>query len=150
MNKAFVREPDADVRVTCPLCGSLGTTVGTGPMDTHVASEDRGRIGDVAWCCGNEACRVVYFNIFEQTVTVDQLRKPVYPYDLNSPICECFGLTWDDVDQDSREPIPVRIRELIAKSRTAEARCTLLALNGQCCVKEVQRLYFKLRSTEPR
>ena len=150
MNKAFVREPDADVRVTCPACGSLGTAVGAGPMETHVASEHRGRIGDAAWCCGNELCRVVYFNIFEQTVTVDQLRKPVYPYDLNSPICECFGLTWDDVDQDSREPIPVRIRELIAKSKTAEARCALLAVDGQCCTKEVQRLYFKLRSTELR
>lgn len=147
MNKAFVREPDADARVTCPLCGTLGTSVGAGPLDTHVAAAHRGRMSDAAWCCGNDACRIVYFNIFEQTVSVEELKSPVYPYDLDAPICPCFGLTWDDVDQDSRETTPVRIRDLVAKSKTPDARCQSLAVDGQCCLKEVQRLYLKLRSS---
>ena len=146
MNKAFVKEPDADARVMCPKCGTIGTAVGIGPLDTHVRAEARSRISDSAWCCGNSDCSVVYFNLFDQTVTTDELKQPVYPYDLDAPICACFGFTYDDVDQDSRDTIPHRIRELVTKSKSPDARCQAFAVDGQCCLREVQRLYFKLRS----
>ncbi len=146
MNKAFVKEIEADARVLCPKCGAIGTAVGKGPLDTHVRAEARSRISDSAWCCGNSDCTVVYFNLFDQTVTADELNKPVYPYSLDSPICHCFGFTYEDVDRDSREPVPHRIRELVAKSKSPDARCQALAVDGQCCLREVQRLYLKLRS----
>ncbi len=143
MNKAFVREPEADARVMCPVCHSLGTAVGPEPLNTHVRDEHRRRISDSAWCCSNPDCRVVYFDIFEQTIRVEDLKAAVYPYDLDAPICPCFGLTWDDIDLDAREPVPVRIRELAVKARSPEARCQSLSIDGQCCLKEVQRLYLK-------
>ncbi len=146
MNKAFVKEIDADARVQCPKCGALGIAVGRGPLDSHVREEARSRISDSAWCCGNSECSVVYFNLFDQTVTIDELKQPVYPYDLDAPICLCFGFTYDDVDDDSRNAVPHRIRELVAKSKSPEARCQALAVDGQCCLREVQRLYLKLRS----
>jgi hypothetical protein len=147
MNKAFVREPDADARLLCPRCGSLGTAVGSGPLNTHIREDHRARFGDSAWCCSNPECVVVYFDAFEQCVVVNELRKSVYPYEPSAPICPCFGLTYDDVDQDSVAPEPIRIRELVAKSKSPEAKCQTLAIDGQCCLKEVQRLYFKLRGT---
>jgi len=144
MNKAFVREPDADGRVLCPRCGTPGTAVGTGPLDTHVQASLRSRMGDSASYCSHTACEVAYFNMFEQCVLVNDLRSPVYPYDIDAPICACFGLTWDDVDADARDDAPLRIRQLLTKSKSSEARCQLLAVDGQCCIREVQQLYMKL------
>ncbi|MFN9719773.1 MAG: hypothetical protein ACK58L_13825 [Planctomycetota bacterium] len=146
MNKAFVREPDADSRVMCPNCGSIGVSVGAGPLNTHIRCDQRQRIGDSAWCCSNADCHVVYYDIFEQSIRVEDLNSSVYPYDLNATICPCFGLTWNEIDLDSREPVPSRIRELAAKAGSQDARCQTLAVDGQCCLKEVQRLYLRLRS----
>ena len=147
MNKAFVREPDADGRILCPRCGTLGTAVGTGPLDIHIKESVRSRMADSAWYCSHADCEVAYFNMFEQRVLVNELRAPVYPYDIDAPICACFGLTWDDVDADSRDDIPVRIRQLLAKSKSPDARCQLVAVDGQCCIREVQQLYLKLHKT---
>ena len=147
MNKAFVREPDSDSRVLCPRCGTLGIAVGSGPMDTHIQESVRSRMADSAWYCGHANCDVVYFNMFEQFVLVNELRTPVYPYDIDAPICACFGLTWEDVDADSRDNTPLRIRQLLTKSKSPDARCQLLAVDGQCCIRDVQQLYLKLHST---
>ena len=146
MNKAFVREPDADGRVLCPRCGTPGTAVGTGPLDTHIQESVRPRMADSAWYCSHTACEVAYFNMFEQIVLVSELRTPVYPYDIDAPICACFGLTWDDVDADSRDDAPVRIRQLLEKSKSPEAHCQRVAVDGQCCIREVQQLYLKLHN----
>ena len=129
MNKAFVREPDADGRVLCPRCGTPGTAVGTGPLDTHIQESVRSRMGDSGWYCRHPACHVAYFNMFEQAVLVSELRSPVYPY---------------DVDADARDAAPMRIRELLRQAKSPAARCQLLAVDGQCCIRDVQHLYLKL------
>ena len=146
MNKAFVREPDADARVTCPRCGSVGTTVGNGPIELYVPGSLQDQMKNAAWCCSNAACDVVYYNMFEQTVRAADLLSPVYPYDSNAPICACFGFTLQDVEDDAEEPQPLRIRALLARSQSSEARCEAIAVDGRCCLREVQRLYMKLRS----
>ena len=146
MNKAFVREPDADARLLCPRCASPGTAVGNSPVETYVRPESQAALRDAAWYCGNSACEVAYFNMFEQTVCVSELVTPVYPYDLDAPMCACFGFTSDDVEADIEDGQPVRIRVLLAKSQSPQARCQTLAVDGNCCMREVQRLYMKLRS----
>jgi hypothetical protein len=88
----------------------------------------------------------VYFDVFDQVVCVEDLRAEVYPYSSVAPICACFGLTLEDIELDIREGQPIRIRELLKKSKTPEAACRQLALNGECCLKEVQRVYLKLRA----
>jgi hypothetical protein len=60
-------------------------------------------------------------------------------------LCECFGLTHDDIEADVEEGTPRRVRELLAKSQTPAARCAVLAASGRCCMPEVQRYYMKLR-----
>jgi hypothetical protein len=146
MNKAFVKEPEFDGRAYCPRCGSLGTPVGAGPLDAHIWAESRLKMHDAAWFCGFPRCEVAYFNIFEAVVTVDELKAPVYPKDLDAPLCACFGLTYDDVEADVGEPQPTRIRAVLAKSKTTDAQCQTLAADGQCCMKAVQELYMKLRN----
>ena len=145
MNKAFVREPDFDGKAFCPRCGTLGVPVEHGPLDTHIKETSRSKMGDTAWFCGFGRCEVAYFNLFEAVVMVDELQAPVYPKDLDAPMCACFGFGYDDVQADVREGAPLRIRELLAKSKSSDARCTAMAADGRCCMGAVQELYMRLR-----
>jgi hypothetical protein len=145
MNKAFIREPEDDGRAYCPRCKSLGVPVESGPLDRHIRPESRGKLRDAAWFCGFPRCVVAYFNQFEAVVTMDELKAPVYPYDPNAPLCACFGLTYDDVEADVRDGTPTRIRELLAKSKSSDAHCQMLAPDGRCCMSAVQELYMRLR-----
>lgn len=142
MNKAFVREPEFDGKAYCPQCGSLGAAVSEATLDTHVPASTRARLGDVAWFCGFAKCELAYFDLFESRVTVDELRSPIYPKDAGAPICACFGFTIEDLDDDVAEGTPTRIRELLARSKSDDANCRVLAADGQCCMREVQRLYM--------
>ena len=130
----------------CPRCRSLGIAVGPGPLDTHVRPEVRGRLLDAAWFCAYPHCEVAYFNQFDTVVAVDELPAPVYPKDPDAPICACFGLTYDDVEADVRDGVPTRIRALLNKSKSPEARCATLAADGRCCMGAVQELYMRLRA----
>jgi len=145
MNKAFVREPEFDGRAYCPRCGTLGAPVEHGPLDAHIKQSARTKMGDCAWFCSYPHCEVAYFNLFEAVVLADELTAPVYPKDLDASMCACFGFAYDDVDADVREGTPTRIRELLAKSKSSEARCSQLAADGRCCMSAVQELYMRLR-----
>ncbi|MEO1997871.1 MAG: hypothetical protein ABGZ17_21635 [Planctomycetaceae bacterium] len=145
MNKAFVREPETGGRTYCPRCGTLGVPVTSGPLDTHIQSASRSHMHDAAWFCGFARCEVAYFNQFETVVTVDELRAPVFPKRPAAPLCACFGFGTEDVEADVREGTPTRIRQLLARSQSSEARCQTLAADGQCCMREVQKLFLKLR-----
>jgi hypothetical protein len=146
MNKAFVREPEFDGRAFCPRCGTLGAPVEAGPLDRYIQPESRTKLGESAWFCGYPHCDVAYFNLFEAVVMADELTKPIYPVDLDAPICACFGLNYDDVEADVREGTPTRVRELLQKSKSPAAQCTAIAPDGQCCMGKVQELYMRLRS----
>ena len=145
MNKAFVREPDDDGRAFCPRCKSLGTPVERGPLDAHIVPEHRSKVSDFAWFCSFARCEVAYFNRFDAIVLVNELIAPVYPKDLDAPICACFGLTYDDVEADVAEGMPTRIRDLFARANSPEARCHELAADGCSCTAAVQKLFMRLR-----
>lgn len=147
MNKAFVREPEDDGRAYCPRCRSLGISVESGPLDTHIQPSSRSKMRDSAWFCGFPRCVVAYFNQFDAIVTIDELRGPVYPKEFDAPICACFGFSYDDVVADANDTQPTRIRSLLAKSKTPEARCHTLAPDGRCCMSAVQELYMRLRTS---
>jgi len=143
MNKAFTREPDADGRVYCPRCRSLGTPVTTVTLDYHVNEQSRMGLGDAAWFCDFDRCDIVYFDQFDRSVAVDELQSSIYPKHPAAPICACFGFTLEDVDADVDHGTPTRIRELLAKSQSSDAQCQTLAASGRCCMREVQRIYMK-------
>lgn len=125
----------------------MGTSVGNGPIELYVPSALQDQMRNAAWCCTNSSCEVVYYNMFEQTVRAAELLTSVYPYDPNAPLCACFGFTLQDVEDDADEAQPLRIRALLARSQSAEARCQAVSVDGRCCMREVQRLYMKLKSS---
>ena len=144
MNKAFVREPEIDGRAHCPRCGTLGVAVGAGPLDMHIRDSSRAKMHEAAWFCNFGPCDVAYFNQLETVVLTEELKVPVYPKDLDAPICACFGFNYDDVAADAQEGKPTRIRELLVRSQSPEAHCKLLAADGRCCMTAVTELYTRL------
>lgn len=143
MNKAFVREPEADGKAYCPGCGTLGVAVGRTTLDHHIHADARAKLADGAWFCGFGRCEVAYFDLFERRVLVSELQTTVYPKDPDAPICPCFGFTVEEIDAAILQRSPEPIREMLAKSKSKQANCGTLAPSGQCCMQEVQRLYIR-------
>src|SRR5262245_38146040 len=102
MNKAFVKEEEFDAGADCPRCGTPGIAVWDGPLNTHIADASRSKLGDAAWFCRVARCETAYFDRAGRLVTINELKAPVYPKDLDAPMCACFGLTYDDVEADVR------------------------------------------------
>lgn len=144
MNKAFVREPDADDAL-CPRCGSIGETVLLTAYEAATLPEQRKQLGERVFFCPAASCPVAYFDALESAIEAASLPRPVYPKDPTAPLCGCFGLTVEDVEDDIAEGTPTRIRALLAKSKSPDARCATTSPTGKCCLPEVQRLYFRLR-----
>jgi hypothetical protein len=147
MNKAFVKEPEQSGSGSCPRCGSAGLPVGAVTLDAHLPAAARRGLADAAFFCPYARCEVAYFDGFERTVAVAALDKPVYPKMPDAPICACFGLTRDDIEQDVREGVVTRTRNCVARAKSVEARCSVMAPSGHSCVAEVQRYYMQARGT---
>jgi hypothetical protein len=107
-------------------------------------------LAETAFFCPFAKCQVAYFDMFERRVTTDQLRAGVYPKDPQAPICGCFGMTLAEVEADARAGVVERVRALVARARSSEARCRTMAASGQSCIGDVQRAYMKERGGQPR
>jgi hypothetical protein len=149
MNKAFIREPESTADY-CPRCGSQGQAVGGDTLVTYLSDPQRRTISDPANFCPSPSCEVAYFDAFERVVLAADLLRPVYPKDPDAPICACFGLTREDIEQDVREGVVTRVRALIEKAKSPAARCTQTAGNGCSCVAYVQKYYMQCRSAKDR
>ena len=143
INKAFVREPEPDARAFCPNCGAVGVAVGRTTLDHYLRSDTRSKLGSDVWFCTSTTCDTAYFDFLDRRVLVNELLYPVYPKSLTAPICPCFGFRIDDLDESIRLRSPELLRELLAKSKSSDAKCTALAADGRCCMQEVQRLYHR-------
>ncbi len=142
MNKAFVREPDHTADY-CPRCGSKGEPVGGKTLKSFLTDQQRRAITESANFCPSPECEVIYFDSFERKVLAADIQRPVYPKDLTAPICACFGLTREDIEQDVREGIRTRVKAIIEKANSPDACCRTMAANGKSCIAYVQRYYMQ-------
>jgi hypothetical protein len=142
VNKAFVREPDRTAEY-CPRCGAKGQQVGRETIQSYLQQGKTPTVADPANFCPSPQCDVVYFDSFERVLLTGDLGKPVYPKDADAPICACFGLTREDIEADVREGVVTRVRAIIEKAKSNEARCAQLAANGESCIAAVQKYYFQ-------
>ena len=144
MNKAFLREPDP-VAARCPRCDSLGHPVGPQTLNARLAPEVRKSLAESAYFCPDGRCEVVYYDDFESVVTRAAVSGAIPIKDIDAPLCACFGLTRDDIEQDVAEGVVVKTRAAVLRSQSDEARCATLAPNGRTCVPEVQGYYLKCK-----
>ena len=142
MNKAFVRETDA-LSDRCPRCGTAGQGVTRVTLDAQLTSERRQELGDSAFFCPAAHCDVVYFDAFERIVLASALPRPVYPKDPRAPICACFGVMAEEIEEDAERGDVARVRELLAKANSAESPCSRESPSGQNCSAEIQRRFLR-------
>lgn len=105
-------------------------------------------VADPANFCPSPQCDVVYFDAFERVITTGDLAKPVYPKNPDAPICACFGLTRQDIEADVREGVVTRVKAILEKANSSEARCNQMAANGQPCSAYVQKYYMQCRAAK--
>ena len=146
MNKAFVREPEA-THDYCPRCGARGLAVGEETLQAFLGPEARGQLAQSASFCPTPTCEVAYFDVLERFVLVSALRTPVYPKDPGAPICPCFGLTCDVIDQDVAEGVVQRTRAAVERAKSPEAECAVKSPTGRSCQAAVQAYYMKRRGS---
>ena len=142
MNKAFLRDSD-DTEIRCPLCGAAGQSVPEAALAVYLPAEARSRLGSTVYFCDTPTCDAVYFDAVEDYAKASELLQPAWPKDPDAPLCACFGLTRDDIEQDLAEGTPRRVREIVAKAKTDAAQCSRKAASGRSCVAEVQKYYLR-------
>ena len=145
MNKAFMREPDATDEL-CPRCGAAGLSVSRELIAKRLPPGATPNVAERANFCATPTCPVAYFDAFERMVLATELAQTVYPKDPDAPICACFGLTCDDIDQDIREGGVARTRACVQRAQSSEARCAECSPDGRSCVSVIQRYYFQRKS----
>ena len=144
MNKAFVREIE-DPGDRCPSCGSIGTTVYQATLRAHLPTGACGQIADSAFFCPHPTCDVAYFDQFQRTTSVANLRTAVYPKDPDAPICPCFGLMCEDIEADVKEGVVTRVKAHLKRAKSEEASCNTKTADGRSCIAAVQRYFMRLR-----
>ena len=90
---------------------------------------------------------MAYFDGLERVVMAEELARPVYPKDPTAPICACFGLTRQDIEQDVEEGVVTRTKAVLEKAKSPQARCAQMAANGEPCIAYVQKYYMDCRSS---
>lgn len=145
MNKAFLREPDqADSR--CPACDGVGQSIGPQTLAAQLNEELLRRFADAAAFCRTENCPVVYFDDYGARVERSEIGRPIPIKDVEAPLCGCFGLTRDDIEQDVAEGGVARTKEVVLKAQSPDARCSTQAPNGRSCVAEVQGYFVRCKN----
>jgi len=142
MNKAFIKEADGG-QAACPRCGTAGQAVYRQTLQAHLPEAARQRLTESAFFCPSARCRVVYFDLFDRVVEESEVLAPVYPKNPAAPLCACFGLTTDDVEQDLKEGGVTRTRACVEKARSGLARCAERSPSGQSCIPHVQSYYMR-------
>lgn len=144
MNKAFIREPD-EIASRCPKCQSVGQPVGPQTLNAQLPAELRRTLAESASFCPDDRCDVVYFDDFSGVVTRQAFDRPIPIKDVAAPLCSCFGLTREDIEQDIAEGVVSRTKAAILKAQSNEAHCATLAPNGRPCIADVQGYFLKCK-----
>ena len=142
MNKAFIREPD-QVASRCPKCDSAGHPVGPQTLIAHLTAEILKSLAESAYFCPDSHCEIVYYDDYGGIVLRASVPGRIPIKDIDAPLCACFGLTREDIEQDLEEEVVTRTRAAVLRAQSDASRCTTLAPNGRSCIPEVQGYYFK-------
>ena len=148
MNKAFVREPE-QMADYCPRCGSQGEPVTAETLRAWLTEEQRRGLAEPANFCPAPQCEVVYFDAFERYLLSRDVARPVYPKDPSAPVCACFGLTRDDIEQDVQEGGNTPRQSRGPAGEIAGGQCRHHAANGRSCVPYIQKYFQQCRSQGP-
>ena len=145
MNKAFVKDPEpAEPRCPAPDgCEGIGTPVTRTTLLAHLPEDTARSFAESSFHCGNPNCEVVYFDAWGTTALKPALRSLAYPKNPTAPVCPCFGISAREIREDAEAGRKDRVRDLLAKAESPDARCETASPSGASCVLEIRRLFLK-------
>jgi len=146
MNKAFCKEPDSAEPAVCPACGREGLAVAVETIRAHATVESAESLGEPAYFCTTDTCTVAYFDLLERSIETTAARDLFWPKDPAGPLCNCHGLSLEDVDADIAEGVPTRLREVVRKAGEPGAACAVRTADGRPCVARVQKYFLRRRA----
>ena len=149
MNRAFVREPDDSIDPRCPKCGVLGWPVARHTVTSLAKADVVAGVSDAALFCHNASCKVVYYDANGQTIEVTSMKNAVWPKDSTAPVCGCYGVTQDLIEDDARAGRRDALKLLATKSEESPTRCEFKSPSGRGCLAEVQRIFLKTLPESP-
>jgi hypothetical protein len=120
--------------------------VGVEALKSYLTDEQRRGLAEPVSFCPSPKCGVAYFDVLERAVMASELARAVYPKDPTAPICACFGLTRQDIEQDVAEGVVARTKAVLEKAKSSQARCAQMAANGEPCIAYVQKYYMECRN----
>jgi len=144
MNKAFVRDPEP-LDPSCPElggCGSVGVPVVNETLRAQLPRDAVEGLQGAAYYCPNPNCEVAYFDALGATVALDLLAIPAYPKPASAPLCNCIGVTADEVIEEAQRGCRDLIRQLVAEAESDGCRCARRMPSGHSCATEARRLFM--------
>ncbi|MEQ8767445.1 MAG: hypothetical protein RL885_26285 [Planctomycetota bacterium] len=145
MNKAFVSEPEpAEPRCPEPKgCDGYGIAVTPQTLRAQVDAKLLEQLSDKVYYCPTPRCPVGYFDNWGTTISAEAVRVQAYPKEPDAPICTCFGVSAEDIRSDAEKGSRERIKALLKKAESKEARCKTSSPTGESCVTEVRKLFLQ-------
>ena len=121
MNKAFVREPEQTADY-CPRCGSKGQPVGQGNRSGPSAGRRDTNGRRSGQLLPVSAVRRGLLRLLRAGRADGGPLPAGLSRDPDAPICACFGLTRRDIERDVSEGVVARVRAIVEKAQSPEAR----------------------------
>jgi hypothetical protein len=145
MSRAFVKEPETS-GPACPSppgCGGAGVPVSRVTLQARLRPEAAARFAGEAYFCPDPACEVAYFDAGRERATREELVAPVWPKQPGAPLCACFGVVRETLQDFGRRGDKAAMRAFLERAGSPEARCESRAADGHCCATEARRVFLR-------
>jgi hypothetical protein len=150
MSRAFVKESETP-EPRCPTpqgCGTLGVAVSAATLAANLTQGPIPSFHGEVFYCSNPDCEVAYFDAYGSRAMRDQLRVATWPKDPDGPVCACFGVKADAIEDWAASGDKSELKALLARIERGEGRCATLAPDGKCCATEVRRVFLRALGRE--
>lgn len=145
VSRAFVKEAET-TGPACPAppgCGGEGLPVSRATLEAQLGTAAAARFPGGAWLCPDPDCEVAYFDARRATARRDELLAPAWPKHREAPLCACFGVTREALEELGRRGDKAGMRAFLERAASSEARCERRAAPGRCCATEARRVFLR-------
>jgi hypothetical protein len=145
VSRAFVKEAeDPDPRCPAPPgCDGVGVPVTRVTLVARLGESRAAAFHEPAFYCPDAACPVAYFDAFRGHASRDELLAKAYPKHEGAPLCACFGVARETIEDYGRRGDKAAMRTFLERVGSSDARCALLAVDGKSCATEARRTFMR-------
>ena len=145
MSRAFIKEPET-TGPGCPSppgCGGTGVPVSRATLQARLRPAAAERFLDAGYFCPDPACAVAYFDARRERALRDEMIDPAWPKNAGAPLCACFGVTREALEDLGRRGDKAAMRAFLERTGSPEAHCEIRAADGRSCATEARRVFIR-------